>query len=113
MPLRDYTVNPSLESAVLQLGTDVNAARAFSIEEFAGGRVFVDAVATATKIVIHDSYRENGTFYAAQDRDGAALEIAAPAAGESYPLPDEIHGAGAIKLVVDAGTADVRVGFKT
>jgi hypothetical protein len=75
----------------------------------AGGLVFVDALATGTKIVWHAASTV-GDFYPIVEF-GNAVETNVEQ-GKAYPVPDACFSARFIKLVLDAGTATITLSLK-
>lgn len=71
------------------------------------GRFHVPAASTITSITWYDAPVWDGTFVAANDEDGLAVEQTV-AAGNSYEIPAALLGSAAIKAVGNAaGTIDV------
>jgi hypothetical protein len=75
--------------------------------EFALGEVYVPDPTTLGTLTWYAAPEAGGTYYAAYDADGLAITHAV-AAGRAYPIPADLAGAAAIKIVGDAdGSVDL------
>jgi len=90
-----------------------SSSEAFEYRGFNQGEVYIPAGSTLSSALTWWAAEDpDGTFYAAQDGAGSAI-TSTPAASKSIPIPSELRGAGALKIVatpVESG--DVIVSLK-
>jgi hypothetical protein len=80
------------------------------IRDFAGGGISVPDGVPTTTIWYYVATKPGGTYRLLHDRDDAGVEQIVNG-GYCYPLPDEMYGFGAFRMV--AGTAfDLAVSLK-
>jgi len=68
---------------------------------YAHGRIYVPTGSIITLLAWYDAEKPGGTYLASLDADGVAVTQTV-AAAKSYPIPDALSGARAIKAVGDA-----------
>ena len=71
--------------------------------------MLVPAGSSITTITWYDAPGEDDTFLPSQDSAASPAALSTTvSAGKSYPIPTDLYGAGALKLVADAsGSVDV------
>lgn len=97
---------------IVRADTSVADSTEIDISEFAGGGFVMPDTTSATAIAFHVSTRIGGEYEPLYDRDNAAVSQTV-AASRAYPLPDELYGFGAFKMVASGGDeADIRLSLK-
>lgn len=87
--------------------TTVASATEIDIRSLAGGGVWVGTLTDQTTLSYYVAGTPGGTYKRLYNRDGTAVTQAIDD-DRAYPLPDEIYGWGALKIMVD-GTAGLSV----
>ena len=81
-------------------------------EDFAGGLIFIPNGTSINSLKFDVAPEPGGTYERLYNSSNAEVAITA-AADRSYPLPDELFGAGAFKIITNSITAEtVKVSLK-
>lgn len=81
------------------------------IADFAGGGIAVGTLTNQTTLTYYVATKPGGTYKALYGRTAAAVTQAIDD-DRAFPLPDEIYGFGALKIVVDGTALPVTVSLK-
>jgi hypothetical protein len=91
--------------------TSIDNSTEIDIREFAGGGIAVGTLSNQTTLSYYVASEPGGTYYELCDREGVAVTQAIDD-GQAYPLPDELYGFGAFKVLADNTALQVTVSLK-
>ena len=87
--------------ASVTVGTTAAASKEISLEQFAGGIVYIPTGETVVTLTYHTAPVACGTYLALYDEDGVAVTQTVSAA-KAYAIPAAVWGCGFIKISGDA-----------
>ena len=102
----------SVRMASVAVGDAVATAKEVSLEEFAGGVVYIPAASAAlTSIAWHTAPVAGGTYLPLYDEDGVAVSQTVVHT-RAYAIPAAVWGCGFVKLVGNVGSVTVDLYLK-
>jgi hypothetical protein len=97
----------------VSVNTTAGSATAIDFRNFAGGMVYVPSGGSAIgAITFQVAENYGGTFLSLEDSGGTAVSITAEI-GKGYPLPDELYGSAAFRMVAASNTKSCFVTLKS
>lgn len=95
--------------ATVALTTSAATSPEIDLSHHASGEVFIPTGSPITSLTYHVSQTMGGTYIAAYDATPAAI-VQTVAAARAYPIPTQLFGAGAMRIVVNsAGSVGINL----
>jgi hypothetical protein len=98
--------------SAVSVNTTAGSSTAVDFRSFAGGMIYVPSGGSAIgNITFQVAEKHDGTFLSLEDKAGTAVSITAEI-NKGYPLPDELFGCAAFRMIAASNTKSCFVTLK-